>query len=40
MIVPGSKLDELAHLKGVKGIYENQMLKVQAFWGNSHPDRE
>ena len=35
MIIPGSKLDELAHLKGVKGIYEDQKLKVQAFRGNS-----
>ncbi|MGD0953775.1 MAG: hypothetical protein ABR985_15535 [Methanotrichaceae archaeon] len=35
MIVPGSKLDELAHLKGVKGIYEDQKLKVQVFRGNS-----
>jgi hypothetical protein len=40
MIIPGSKLDELAHLKGVKGIYEDQKLKVQASRGNSHPDRE
>ena len=40
MIVPGSKLDELAHLKGVKGIYEDQKLKVQASLGNSLPDRE
>jgi hypothetical protein len=29
MIVPGSKLDELAHFKGVKGIYKDQKLKVQ-----------
>ncbi len=28
MIVPGSKLDELAHLKGVKGIYEDKKLRV------------
>jgi hypothetical protein len=28
MIVPGSKLDELIHLKGVKGIYEDQKLKI------------
>ena len=35
MIVPSSKLDELAHLKGVKGIYEDQKLKVQASRSNS-----
>jgi hypothetical protein len=29
MIVPGSKLDELAHFKGVNGIYKDQKLKVQ-----------
>jgi len=29
MIVPGSKLDELAHFKGVKGIYKDQKLKMQ-----------
>jgi hypothetical protein len=29
VIVPGSKLDELAHFKGVKGIYKDQKLKVQ-----------
>ena len=40
MIVPGSKLDELAHLKGVEGIYEDQKLKVQAFQGNSHLARD
>ena len=39
MIVPSSKLDELAHLKGVKGVYEDQKLKIQAYRGNSHPDR-
>ncbi len=40
MIVPGSKLDELAHLKGVKGIYEDQKLKVLASPGNySSPSR-
>ena len=27
--VPASKLDELAHLKGVNGIYEDQKLRVQ-----------
>ena len=38
--VPGSKLDELAHLKGVKGIYEDQKLKVLASPGNySSPSR-
>jgi hypothetical protein len=30
MVVPGSKLDELSHLKGVRGIYEDQRLKIQA----------
>jgi hypothetical protein len=35
MIVPSCKLDELAHLKGVKGIYEDQKLKVQASRSNS-----
>ncbi len=35
MIIPGGKLDELAHLKGVNGIYEDQKLKVQASRGNS-----
>ena len=37
MIVPSNKLEELAHLKGVKGIYEDQKLKIQAFPGRSHP---
>ena len=34
MIIPGSKLDELAHLKGVKGIYEDQKLRLQVSQGN------
>lgn len=37
MIVPGSKLDELAHLKGVKGIYKDQKLKVLASQGGYSP---
>ncbi len=39
IILPGNKLEELAHLKGVKGVYEDQKLKVQAFRVNSLPDR-
>ena len=40
MIVPGSKLDELAHLKGVKGIYEDKKLKILASPGDySSPSR-
>jgi subtilisin family serine protease len=35
--VRGSKLDELAHLKGVKGIYEDQKLKVLASLGDYSP---
>jgi serine protease AprX len=37
MIVPGSKLDELAHLKGIKGIYKDQKLKVLASPGGYSP---
>ena len=33
MIVPGTKLAELAHIKGVKGVYEDQRLKVMASSG-------
>jgi serine protease AprX len=30
MIISGSKLDELAHLKGIKGVYKDQKLKILA----------
>lgn len=30
MTIPGGKLDSLAHLKGVKGVYKDQKLKIMA----------
>jgi serine protease AprX len=37
MTISGSKLDELSHLKGIKGIYKDQKLKVQASPGGHSP---
>jgi serine protease AprX len=37
MIVPGTKLAELAHLKGVKGVYKDEKLKVMASPGGDYP---
>ncbi|MDD1752126.1 MAG: S8 family serine peptidase [Methanotrichaceae archaeon] len=36
MTLPGDKLSELSKLKGVKGIYKDQKLKVLAEPGNAH----
>src|SRR5512136_2669016 len=37
MTISGSKLDELSHLKGIKGIYKDQKLKVLASPGGHSP---
>ena len=37
MTISGSKLDELSHLKGIKGIYKDQKLKVLASPGRHSP---